>query len=100
MRKYLRVYVAKCIKFARFFHLMKGEFQGTEKTVWVKFVRENLQSGCRDARAVCPLKENETQIHGYRSGRTGRAYLTFACAINLPTRLCVNCQLKSPARAA
>jgi len=31
MRKYLRVYVAKCIKFAHFFHLMKGEFQGTEK---------------------------------------------------------------------
>ena len=75
MRKYLRVYVAKCIKFARFFHLTKGEFQGTEKTVSAKFARENLQSGCRDARAVRPLKENETQIHGCRSGRTGRVSL-------------------------
>ena len=64
MRKYLRVYVAKCIKFARFFHLMKGEFQGTEKTVSAKFVRENLQSGCKDARLVRPLKGNEMQIHG------------------------------------
>ena len=42
MRKYLRVYVAKCIKFARFFHLMKGEFQGTGKTVSAKFARESL----------------------------------------------------------
>ncbi len=64
MRKYLQVYVAKCIKFAHFFHLMKGEFQGTGKTVWAKFVRENLQSSCRDARTVRPLKENEMQIHG------------------------------------
>ena len=75
MRKYLRVYVAKCIKFARFFHLMKGEFQGAGKTVSAKFSRENLQSGYRDARAVRPLKENETQIHGCQSGRTGRVFL-------------------------
>lgn len=42
MRKYLRVYVAKRIKFARFFHLMKGEFQGAGKTVSAKFSRESL----------------------------------------------------------